>query len=555
MEWLELLGTLSVRGCVLFAVAAFAIAILQLRSAAARHAVWTAVLLGLFLQIPLHPLLPPLPLRVLRAPKVVDASAAFWLRPMQSRAPASPVTHWPPSKTQLALGVYVAGVLFAGLQLVAGFRLTRRITRNAIPLDGGTSESSQISVPMTTGWPRATILLPASWRDWEEPKRLAVLAHEQAHVDRRDWIIALVARVHRSLFWFHPLAWWLERQLANLAEHAADDAAIAHTGDRRRYAQTLIEIVQDLQAGSGRFLTAMAKSANVRQRIDAALDESRPSPRAPGRRFFATLATVALACIYFSSILRLAPAQTQAAPTTPYQKWLAEDVAYVVTEEEREAFQRLAADAEREMFIQQFWLRRDPTPGTVENEFKKEHYRRISYSNELFRTRTGLAGWKTDRGRLYIVFGPADEIESHPGGGSHEALVKLLGPLPGLSDDASPFEVWHYRNRNWWFGFVDKNRSGEYHIVEQDWPPRILTAASVDYTPGALSRKVEGSISLRVTIGRDGTARNAVITRSLDAEMDQQAILAARKWIFLPALKAGVPVEYEMELHFAVRLP
>ena len=101
---------------------------------------------------------------------------------------------------------------------------------------------------------------------------------------------------------------------------------------------------------------------------------------------------------------------------TPYRKWLNEDVAYIITDEERSAFKRLQTDEEREQFIEQFWLRRDPTPDTFENEFREEHYRRIAYANEHYAS--GIPGWETDRGRIYITFGPPDEIESHPSGGT-----------------------------------------------------------------------------------------------------------------------------------------
>src|SRR6266545_2251471 len=103
---------------------------------------------------------------------------------------------------------------------------------------------------------------------------------------------------------------------------------------------------------------------------------------------------------------------------TPYRKWLNEDVAYIISDEERSAFKRLQNDEEREQFIENFWLRRDPTPDTIENEFKEEHYRRIAYANEHYAS--GIPGWRTDRGRIYITFGPADEIESHPSGGTYE---------------------------------------------------------------------------------------------------------------------------------------
>ena len=100
---------------------------------------------------------------------------------------------------------------------------------------------------------------------------------------------------------------------------------------------------------------------------------------------------------------------------TPYKKWLDEDVIYIITDEERRVFKNLSTDEEREQFIEQFWLRRDPTPDTVENEFKEEHYRRIAYANERYAS--GIPGWRTDRGRIYITYGPPDEIDDHSSSG------------------------------------------------------------------------------------------------------------------------------------------
>src|SRR5205809_4715519 len=101
-----------------------------------------------------------------------------------------------------------------------------------------------------------------------------------------------------------------------------------------------------------------------------------------------------------------------------FRKWLDEDVAYVITNEERSAYKALKTDEEREQFIEQFWLRRDPSPDTVENEFKEEHYARIAYANEHYAS--GIPGWKSDRGRIYITYGPPDEIEDHSSGGMYE---------------------------------------------------------------------------------------------------------------------------------------
>jgi len=149
---------------------------------------------------------------------------------------------------------------------------------------------------------------------------------------------------------------------------------------------------------------------------------------------------------------------------TPYRKWLNEDVTYIITDEERTAWKRLSTDEEREQFIEQFWLRRDPTPDTLENEFKEEHYRRIAYANEHYAS--GIPGWKADRGRIYITYGPADEIESHPSGGSYERPMAEGGG----QTSTYPFEQWRYRyiegiGNDIIIEFVDPTMTGEYRMT------------------------------------------------------------------------------------------
>ena len=164
---------------------------------------------------------------------------------------------------------------------------------------------------------------------------------------------------------------------------------------------------------------------------------------------------------------------------TPYRKWLNEDVTYIITDEERKAFKRLSTDDEREQFIEQFWLRRDPTPDTEENEFKEEHYRRIAYANEHFAS--GIPGWKADRGRIYIVYGPPDEIDSHPSGGTYDRPIEEGGG----TTSTFPFEDWTYRyidgiGNNIKIEFVDTTMSGEYHMTMNPSEKDALL-----YVPGA----------------------------------------------------------------------
>jgi len=163
----------------------------------------------------------------------------------------------------------------------------------------------------------------------------------------------------------------------------------------------------------------------------------------------------------------------------PYKKWLDEDVRWIITDEERAAFKQLSNDEERDNFIEAFWQRRDPTPDTVENEFKEEHYRRIAYANEHFAA--GIPGWKTDRGRIYIVYGPADEIDSHPSGGTYDRPMEEGGG----TTSTFPFEDWRYRyiegiGQEVIIEFVDTCMCGEYHMtLDRSEKDALL------YTPGA----------------------------------------------------------------------
>ena len=162
-----------------------------------------------------------------------------------------------------------------------------------------------------------------------------------------------------------------------------------------------------------------------------------------------------------------------------YKRWLNNDVDYIITKEERDAFKRLTTDEERENFIENFWRRRDPDPDTEENEYREEYYERIAYANEKFTS--GIPGWKTDRGRIYITWGKPDSIESHPSGGSYDR-PSYEG---GGSTSTYPFEIWFYRHLdNVGDGieieFVDPTGTGEYRIARNANEKDALL-----YVPGA----------------------------------------------------------------------
>ena len=151
-------------------------------------------------------------------------------------------------------------------------------------------------------------------------------------------------------------------------------------------------------------------------------------------------------------------------PDGAFKKWLEQDVRWIITDQEAQAFKSLKNDEEREAFIENFWLRRNPNPDSPDNEFKDEHYARIAYANDHFAA--GKPGWMTDRGHIYIAYGKPDNIESHPSGGQYERPIEEGGG----STSTYPFEVWHYRylegiGENIDLEFVDTCMCGDYHLT------------------------------------------------------------------------------------------
>jgi GWxTD domain-containing protein len=177
-----------------------------------------------------------------------------------------------------------------------------------------------------------------------------------------------------------------------------------------------------------------------------------------------------------------------------YKKWMDEDVRWIITDEEAAAFKKLATNAERDQFIETFWQRRDPTPDTEENEYKEEHYRRIAYANEHFAA--GVPGWRTDRGRMYIMYGKPDSIDSHPAGGPYIRSAEEGGG----QTTTFPFEVWRYRylegiGQEVEIEFVDTCSCGEYHMTldrsEKDALLHVPNAGLTDMESMGLANKAD----------------------------------------------------------------
>ncbi len=315
-------------------------------------------------------------------------------------------------------------------------------------------ESSLAEVPVVIGLIRPAILVPAGLLAGLPPQHLeAILLHELAHIRRFDYLVNLVQTLVESLLFYHPAVWWVSGRMRAERENCCDDMVVALHGDAREYAAVLVTLEE--RRSVGREPALAATGGELMLRIRRLLNQS-DEPRSATALLLSVGLLLGLFCLFAaaqqqssssSQVEERAASKLRAELETPYSKWLNEDVAYIITPKERVAFKRLRTDEEREHFVQQFWQRRDPTPGTPENEFKIEHYRRISYANQRFAATT--PGWRTDRGRVYIMFGPPDEIESHPVQGAESWLYHHI---EGIGNNVI-------------VEFLDPAHTGEYRLA------------------------------------------------------------------------------------------
>ena len=411
------------------------------------------------------------------------------LLPAGLEAPKIPVRHRAADFLPWLAPFWIAGVAIFHLRSLASWMAARRLRRTGVCLAPDhwrerldrlrarvrlsrpvtLLESCLAEVPVVIGYVRPAILMPVGLLAGLPVGQVeAILLHELAHIRRYDYLVNLLQSAVEGFLFYHPAVWWISGLIRAERENCCDDLVVATHGDAHEYAAALAALEQIRWSASE--AVPAATGGDLMQRIRRLLNR----PEAP-RRALTPIFSAGILAITAAVVLTAWPskagekAPAPAAPAgpaaqaereqrlravlaTPYRKWLAEDVAYIITDQERAAFKSLTTDEEREQFVEQFWLRRDPTPGTVENEFKEEHYRRIAYANEHYAA--DIPGWKTDRGRIYIVHGPPYLIEFHPAGGA----------------SSHRFERWRYRfiegvGTNVIIEFVDTTGTGEYRMT------------------------------------------------------------------------------------------
>ncbi|MGB6482601.1 MAG: M56 family metallopeptidase [Candidatus Acidiferrales bacterium] len=250
--------------------------------------------------------------------------------------------------TGILLGIYLAGVTILFARLLVGVWFSRRLERAAQNITSEDihgrealrllrfrsciaglqsaprlKESAMLAVPATVGVRRAVILLPSDWRTWSEEQLDAILAHEVSHVARRDALTQLLSLVHRAIFWFSPLGWWLDKQLTDLAEQASDEAALAGGADRTRYAETLLGFFAQLGAAPGRVwwqgvsMAKAAKAGSAERRVDRIL--AWKGAISMKKSFAVALIAIAAPIIFLAASVHPFIANAQAKPPAPPQ--------------------------------------------------------------------------------------------------------------------------------------------------------------------------------------------------------------------------------------------
>jgi len=253
-------------------------------------------------------------------------------------APPLPTPSWP----AIALALYGFGVVLLLIRIILGWRVMCSLGISVHPLEMNAArmvyESKSVVTPVTIGIIRPRILLPETWTTWSKEKLLAILAHETAHIRRHDPLISFCARLNCALFWFHPLAWWLQKQLAITAEQSCDDVAVETIGAPRAYAEILLDAAQTIRRHGGRFswqATGVDGNGSLGQRIDRILRHN--------RRPISTTRKIAIAFSCAAIIFLIVACRDESSPLS---------IKGSIQAEEQRAVERLASDRARLLDLQ-----------------------------------------------------------------------------------------------------------------------------------------------------------------------------------------------------------
>jgi TonB family protein len=501
MEFVPFLLAVSARSIGLAAAAWGLLTAARVQSPTVRYAVWSLVMAGMLAIAAARLVLPPLPVRVLRpqAPAVTTEMAFSAQAPIPAPARERPFP-W--------AAIYATGLLLFGGRLARGYALTRRLVKGSrrVARWEHVYASEEVHVPLTVGWLRPRILLPADWEQWAPQKLDAVLTHERNHVRRGDWAIAVLAGVNRCVFWFHPLAWWLEARLSVLAEQACDDASLSQVASAEDYAQVLVEMAAAVRRGKGRTgreAMAMARGAEVSVRIERILDENRPVFPAMTQRRWMVLALCAVPVVYLAAVARPARVRAEAQAPVP-----------AVASQRVPQQQEPPAKPEAEAQPGDLGAQRQEELSTIMAQLKaRAQY--LEAQRQYQQSETTRAEQEMKAVEAEIAAYESQLVQAREAYTDQSPTVRRLQTV-----------LEHLRQQH------ETPISG----------PRLISRTEPEYTPEARKAGLEGKIELSVTIDTEGRPTDIEVTHGLSAGLDEKAVECVNQWRFRPALRNGQPV-------------
>ena len=313
----RLLVECTVRALLLVGLTAATLYVMRVKQAAAKHRVWTGVT-ALMLFLPAWSLWgPKFSLRILPPlPAVSDAGPIVAIVSSQATAAHSPkFSSW----ELFLLSAYLLGFVILAVRLVLGTLQTHRLVHRAV-LQDGVRVSSLCFSPVTVGFFRPIVIFPQSWREWEESRLKSIFTHEEEHARRRDSLTQWFALLNRAVFWFHPIAWWLEQTLSGLAEEACDDTVLERGHDPREYAECLLDLARSVSRSGARLnVVGMAAPGGFLRRRLRKIVEVGPRPRisAAWMGLVATVCAVPCAVVATGTVGRTGPKSLTANQNSP----------------------------------------------------------------------------------------------------------------------------------------------------------------------------------------------------------------------------------------------
>lgn len=289
----RLLFECSLRAALIIGGAAIVLSAMKVKEPTAKHQIWTGVL-ALMLLLPIWTSWgPKASLRVL--PPLTHARTNQAVFPIETRSPSAALSAATNPELTLLFGIYVLGVCLLLLRLGIGTLRSRSVAREAV-LRESLLTSSLCAAPVTVGFLHPKLILPSQWERWPKAQLDAVLTHESEHARRRHPLIQWFALLNRALFWFHPLAWWLEHHLSTLAEESCDSVVLTQGHDPRAYSEYLIDIARGVkQSGVRLNIAGLAMpGSSLARRIHRILDSESVPPISRPRMAFVSLACVIL---------------------------------------------------------------------------------------------------------------------------------------------------------------------------------------------------------------------------------------------------------------------